>query len=148
MAFGNFTSHELVRMMQKFLKFGALSGGGWLLDSGLLLVLSQSIGISLFAANFISSSIAALSVYVIARFLVFEASKNRALLRTFTYFCYTCSIIVLASILIGPLAWSLQRTAEYLAISPTAAQISFFAKVGITPPQLVANFFMSRYLAE
>lgn len=134
--------------MQKFLKFGALSGGGWLLDSGLLLVLSQGMGVSLSVANFISSSIAALSVYTISRFVVFHVSENRPMLRTFIYFSYTCGIIVVASFLIAPVAWSLQRSADYLLLSPTAAQISFLAKVGITPPQLVANFFMSRYLAE
>ena len=134
--------------MQKFIKFGFLSGGGWLLDSSLLLLLSQRLGISLSMANFISSSIAALSVYTVARFVVFHASQGRPLLKTLAYFCYTCGIIVLASVLIGPLALSLQRGADYLSVSPTAAQISFLAKVGITPPQLLANFLMSRYLVE
>jgi putative flippase GtrA len=134
--------------MQKFIKFGVLSGGGWLLDSGLLLLLSQRLGISLLTANFISSSIAALSVYTVARFVVFRASQGHPLLKTVIYFFYTCGIIVLASVMIGPLALSLQRSADYLAISPTAAQISFLAKIGITPPQLLANFLMSRYLVE
>lgn len=134
--------------MKKFIKFGALSGGGWLLDSGLLLLLSQRLGISLFAANFISSSIAALSVYTVARFVVFHGSQGRPLIKTLIYFCYTCGIIVLASILIGPLAWFLQRSADYLSLSPTAGQISFLAKASITPPQLLANFLMSRYLVE
>lgn len=118
------------------------------MDSSLLLLLSQSFAVSLAAANFISSSIAALSVYSVSRFLVFSESQGRPLLRTFIYFCYTCAIILLASLLIGPLAWMLQRSADYFSVSLTAAQISFLAKAGITPPQLLANFLMSRYLTE
>ncbi|MDQ3059745.1 MAG: GtrA family protein [Pseudomonadota bacterium] len=134
--------------MEKFLKFGALSGGGWLLDTGLLLALSQNFGMSLPAANFLSSSIAALSVYTLSRFVVFHASEGRHFFRTLIYFCYTCGVIVAASVLIGPMAWSVQRSADYLSISPTLMEVSFLAKVGITPPQLLANFFVSRYLME
>ena len=134
--------------MHKFIKFGIFSGGGWLFDCSLLLFLSQIIGVPLFAANFISSSIAAITVFTIARFLIFQSVKNYPLLKTFIYFCYTCGVIVVASVIIGPIAWLSQHTAAYFSIYLTAGQISFIAKVLITPPQLLANFFMTRYLAE
>lgn len=134
--------------MQKFIKFGVFSGGGWLLDAGLLLLLTLSFGLPLSNANFVSSSIAALSVYTASRFLVFNSSEKRPIFRTFLYFCYTCGIIIAASAVIGPVAWSLQRSADFFNLALTAGQLSFLAKVGITPPQLIANFFMSRYLAE
>lgn len=118
------------------------------MDSSLLLALSQSFGIALPVANFISSSTAALSVYGVSRFLVFDASRGQLLRKTLIYFGYTCGVIFAASALIGPIVWLLQRSTDYLAVTLTAAQISFLAKVGITPPQLLANFFVSRYLSE
>jgi putative flippase GtrA len=134
--------------MQKFIKFGIFSGGGWLLDCGLLLFLTQSIGTALSVANFISSSVAALTVFTISRILIFQPSESYPLLKTLIYFCYTCGIIVAASAVIGPIAWLLQHAAEYFSIELTRGNISFLAKVLITPPQLLLNFFMSRYLAE
>jgi putative flippase GtrA len=134
--------------MHKFIKFGIFSGSGWLLDCSLLLFLSQIVGTPLFAANFISSSIAAITVFTISRFYVFQSTESYPLLKTFVYFCYTCGVIIAASVIIGPIAWLSQHTATYFSINPTIGQISFIAKVLITPPQLLANYFMARYLSE
>ena len=134
--------------MHSFLQFGLLSGGGWLLDCGLLLLLSGKFNIALPVANVVSSSIAALTVFTISRLLIFTPAARRPLVRTFLYACYTFAIIALASAVIGPIAGLSQRAAEHLAVALTAGQIAFLAKVLITPPQLLANFFMSRYLAE
>ena len=134
--------------MKSFLQFGALSGGGWLLDAGLLLLLSQSFGMPLAAANVISSSTAALTVFTVSRFVIFHPVVERPWLRTALYAGYTLGVIAAASAVIAPIAGGVQRTAEYLAFLLTAGEISFLAKVIITPPQLLANFFMSRYLAE
>jgi putative flippase GtrA len=136
------------KSMHRFLKFGALSGGGWLLDCGLLLVLSQAIGLSLPVANFLSSSVAALTVFSASRFLIFRAARSKPLLKTFIYFLYTSGIIILASTVIGPvLAW-IEFMRHYIGIQLTPAQAAFIAKVVITPPQLLANFMVSRYLSE
>jgi putative flippase GtrA len=135
------------KLMKNFLKFGILSGGGWLLDCGILLALSQTLGIALSYANFISSSVAALVVFTVSRFLIFDSSTEQSLLKTGIYFCYTCGIIFAASTVIGPILRLIRYSSQYLEIWPTAGQAAFLAKVLITPPQLLVNFIMSRYLS-
>jgi putative flippase GtrA len=141
-------SEQKKQVMRRFLKFGALSGAGWLLDSGILLVLSQGFEVPLSIANFLSSSIAAIVVFTASRFFVFDAARAQPLLKTLIYFCYTCGIIVVASIAIGPVLWMIEYSSRYAEVQLTAAQAAFLAKVVITPPQLLANFMMSRYLSE
>lgn len=139
---------EKTKQMQRFLRFGALSGGGWLLDCGLLLILSQAVGLSLPVANFLSSSIAALTVFSAARFLVFSAARSQPFLKTFIYFLYTSGIIFLASTVIGPVFALVEYMRHYIGTQLTPGQAAFIAKVIITPPQLFANFMVSRYLSE
>lgn len=134
--------------MRSFLQFGVLSGIGWLLDCGLLLLLTQGFGAPLSIANVFSSSTAALTVFTISRLLIFESAAERTGLRTLLYACYTFGIIAAASAIIGPIGWWSQRVAEHFAIVLSTWQVSFLAKVLVTPPQLLANFFMSRFLAE
>jgi putative flippase GtrA len=133
--------------LRAFLQFGMLSGGGWLLDCAVLLLLSQRFGVALPVANVGSSTLAALTVFTLSRLFIFQKAEERPALRTLLYACYTFGIIAAASAVLGPVAWLSQRTAEALALSMTAGQISFVAKVLITPPQLIANFYMARYLA-
>lgn len=135
-------------MMSSFLKFGVLSGGGWLLDCSILLVLSQSFGVQLSVANFLSSSTAALLVFTVSRFLIFESSRAQPFIRTLIYFFYTCGVIVVASAVISPVIWLVRHVVEYFALQTSPGQAAFVAKVIITPPQLLANFFMSRYLSQ
>lgn len=134
--------------MRSFLKFGSLSGAGWLLDCVLLLLLSQSFGIHVSIANFVSSSVAAILVFTVSRFLIFDRSPGRPFLKTLIYFFYTCGVIVVASIFIGFLVRLAQYGADHLALEITRGQAAFLAKVIVTPPQLLANFLMSRYLSR
>lgn len=134
--------------MRQFLKFGALSGGGWLLDCTILLVLSQTFKISLPVANFLSSSIAALTVFTASRFWVFDISTQKPAVKTLIYFFYTCGVIVAASVVIGPVVWLAKYMFGYTSTDLSPAQAAFIGKVIITPPQLLANFMMSRYLAQ
>jgi len=134
--------------MRSFLKFGLLSGGGWLLDCFLLLMLTSVLQAPLFAANFVSSSVAALSVFMVSRLLVFEPAGDRYLLKTVLYALYTATVIVCASGLIGVANWFSHAGIQWLGTSLTEPQHAFVAKVLITPPQLIANFFMSRFLLE
>jgi putative flippase GtrA len=134
--------------MKLFIKFGFLSGGGWLLDCFLLLVLTEKIGITLTVANFVSSSVAAVSVFAISKLIVFRRHREHPNLLMFLYFIYTCAVIFFASIAIKYAAWLVLRIANLFSVSFTVVQLSFFAKVLITPPQLLANFFMSRFLVE
>ena len=134
--------------MQQFLKFGALSGGGWLLDSTILLVLFHIFNVFLPIANFLSSSIAAVTVFTASRFLVFDVSTEKSGVKTLIYFFYTSGVIVVASILIGPVVWLAKYVTGYLSFDISSAQAAFIGKVIITPPQLLANFMMSRYLSQ
>ena len=134
--------------MSSFLKFGLLSGAGWLLDCALLLLLSQGFGIHISIANFVSSSVAALLVFTVSRFLIFDSTPGRSFLKTLIYFFYTCGVIVVASVFMGFLVRLVQYGAPQLALEITQGQAAFLAKVIVTPPQLLANFLMSRYLSR
>jgi putative flippase GtrA len=134
--------------MRSFIEFGLLSGGGWLLDVALLLWLSNSLGVHLSVANIISSCVAALAVFTVSRLLIFRGSSERPLTRTVLYAVYTLCVIAIASVLLEPIAWMSQGVAQQFALALSAGQIAFVAKVLVTPPQLLANFCMSRYLAH
>lgn len=134
--------------MRSFFKFAALSGGGWLLDCFLLLFFANVVHLPLFAANFLSSSIAALSVFTVSRLMLFEPTGEQYLLKTLAYAGYTAVVIVCASSLIGAANGLSHAMAEWVGASLSAAGHAFVAKVLITPPQLIANFFVSRFLIE
>ena len=61
-----------------FLKFGSLSGLGWLLDLAILLSLVGGLGAPAFAANIVSSSVAAMSVFLVSRSLIFRRGRGGA----------------------------------------------------------------------
>lgn len=119
-----------------------------MLDCTILLVLSQTFKISLPVANFLSSSIAALTVFTASRFWVFDISTQKPAVKTLIYFFYTCGVIVAASVVIGPVVWLAKYMFGYTSTDLSPAQAAFIGKVIITPPQLLANFMMSRYLAQ
>lgn len=133
--------------VKPFLRFVALSGGGWLLDCGLLLAITH-LGMPLGGANFISSATAALTVFLVSRFLVFAPTSDAVWSRAALYLGYQTIGILAASMLIGPASAWAAGIAEW-AGHPLSTQLaSFFGKVFITPPQLVANFLVSRYLIQ
>jgi putative flippase GtrA len=131
-----------------FIKFAVLSGGGWLIDCALLLFLSGPAGLHVTLSNLISSCVAALLVFTVSRFVVFDAPTRRPGTATLLYFVYTCVVIAVASVAIGLVAIAISQLAKAVAITLGSSQISFLAKVFITPPQLLANFWMSRYLIQ
>jgi hypothetical protein len=53
-----------------------------------------------------------------------------------------------ASALIGPANDFSQVLARFIGIDLSPREHLFLAKVFITPPQLIANYLMSRYLIE
>lgn len=135
-------------MISKFLRFGALSGGGWLLDCTLLLLLTALMSFPVHAANFVSSATAALTVFVVSRYLVFSGADAPLAGRVLAYFAYTACVIFLASAAIAGIRGGLVRIAQHFDWSLDPQALTFWAKVVITPPQLVANFLMSRLLNE
>ena len=131
-----------------FLKFGGLSGMGWLLDFALLMSMVGALGVPPFAANVVSSSIAALTVFLVSRRFIFDRSEGALGTRVAVYLFYTLCLITAAAwamtLIIQVLAGLAQ--ANGYALSP--AVLTACAKVLITPPQLLLNFLMSRYMSE
>ena len=133
--------------MKNFIRFAALSGGGWLLDCLLLLLLVQA-GAGLGLANFASSMVAGLTVFLLSRGLVFESAKSPVLGGTLFYLMYQTFSILVVSMLIGPVAMSAREALEAFGIFPDVVWTSFSGKILLTPPQLAANFLLSRFLVE
>ncbi len=139
---------QLRPLLISFLKFGGLSGLGWLADACILLVLVGYFGITPLVANFISSCIAALAVFLISRELIFSKATGRTGLRVLGYLAYVLALICVASVMAQLIStWVLELSATHrLAVSATMA--AAVAKVIITPPQLVSNFLVSRAMSE
>lgn len=135
------------RPLNSFIRFAALSGGGWLFDCALLMLLAQ-FGLPLGIANFVSSATAALAVFLASRFLVFDSAKQPIVSRAAVYVGYQALAIFAASLLIGPASSWAGTWAEMAGFSLSAQWMSFCGKVIITPPQLVANFMVSRFLIQ
>ncbi|WP_181969857.1 GtrA family protein [Paraburkholderia sp. DHOC27] len=135
------------KTIKSFFQFATVSGCGWLLDSSLLFLFTQWLNLPVFQANFLSSVIAAVVVFSVSRLLVFRARSGRYLVRTGLYTLYTCMVILLASL---AMPWALllaKALAHHFALPLGAGAEVLLAKVFITPPQLLANFFTARVLA-
>lgn len=134
--------------LRLFLSFAALSGAGWLLDAALLLGLVGLVGMPPAQANVISSCTAALTVFLVSRQRLFTKASHHFALRVVIFVSYSLTIIFIAS-------WAVQFLVRQLApwlatwssVDPTLGAAAL-AKVIVTPPQLMMNFFMSRFLSE
>ena len=131
-----------------FLKFGGLSGMGWLLDFALLLSMVGSLGVPPFVANVISSSAAALTVFLVSRRFIFDRSEGALGTRIAVYLLYTLSLITAATWVMTLIIGGLAGLAQVNGYAPAPAVLTACAKVLITPPQLLLNFLMSRHMSE
>ncbi len=131
-----------------FLKFGGLSGMGWLLDFALLLSMVVAFGVPPFVANVISSSIAALTVFLVSRRFIFDRSEGALGARIVVYLLYTLSLITVAAGVMTLIIHLLAGLAQANGYDPAPAVLTACAKVLITPPQLLLNFLMSRHMSE
>jgi putative flippase GtrA len=141
----NKKNHTMTRKGNLFI---LLSGLGWLLDTGCLLLLTyQNIEIGI--ANFFSSLIAASFVFFISRKLIFSASTPKIIREYLTYISYTIIIVLIAS-------WGIHELGEWLKTLSIWEDSQFYntglipliAKVLITPPQLILNFIVAKLLIE
>ncbi len=123
-------------------RFVLLSGCCWLLDLILLLFLTQALGWPLVVANLTSSLVTAAIVYNVAHDRIHRGMRHRRGVRLAVYLCYTLTVIVLASFLLGKIG---ALYGQYLA---SAWLVALLAKVSITPPQLVCNYLVSRFIAR
>lgn len=130
-----------------FIKFGGLSGTGWLLDLAILTSLVH-FGIPAMLSNFISSSTAALTVFLVSRYIVFQPGQGGLGRRVLFYFLYTLVVITLASIALSLVLAGLSEAVRLMDIQISRPLLAAIAKVVITPPQLLMNFFVARHTAE
>lgn len=131
-----------------FLKFGGLSGLGWLADAAILLALVGFLGVVPFAANLVSSSVAALSVFLLSRELIFAKAAGRTALRIAAYLAYVFLLICVASVGVQLISTWAREFAEAHRTTLSATAVAGIAKVLVTPPQLILNFMVSRHMSE
>lgn len=135
--------------MERFFRFAVLAGCGWLLDLCLLLLLVRVAGVAPSLANVVSSMTAAASVFLVARARVFEGVEGGVPARLGAYLVYTLLVILTASAVVGALVPRLAAgtlVPGLGALGATAAAAG--AKILVTPPQLLMNFVVSRFLSE
>lgn len=112
----------------------------------LLMVRFAEMGASV--ANVISSSIAAVSVFLVSRHLVFSKAEGKLAGRVGLYFAYTLLVILLASLAMHAVSNYLLILGRQMEWAISVSGMAAVAKVVITPPQLFMNFLASRLLAE
>ncbi|HEV2735564.1 MAG TPA: GtrA family protein [Longimicrobiaceae bacterium] len=134
--------------MRKFIRFAALSGCGWLLDFCLLLVLVHAAAAPPLLANLVSSTTAASAVFLVSRACVFDSSAGGVHARLGVYVLYTLVVILAASALVGVLASRLASPGVFGLLAGDATEAAAIAKVIVTPPQLLLNFVVSKFLNE
>jgi len=137
-----------VKTWISFLKFGSLSGLGWALDFAILMLLVAAFGASAAAANVVSSSVAALTVFLVSRRLVFARAQGGLAARVAVYFLYTFCMIGLAAAAMGLLVEGLNQFASSHGWSLRPTVVAAAAKVIVTPPLLILNFLVARVTAE
>ena len=123
-------------------RFVLLSGGCWLLDASLLLLLNAGAHWPLAPANIASSLVAAAVVYVLAHHRIHRGADRQRGQRLAFYLCYTLGVILLAS-------WSIAQIGGVLRpLLGAGLMTALAAKILITPPQLFCNFCVSRFVAR
>lgn len=142
------TNPRRARWPSAFLKFAGLSGVGWLLDATLLLALVSAAGWLPSHANIASSCTAALAVFLLSRQMVFHKASRALLLRVAAYLAYSLCLILAASLAVGIIVPPLSMVAASWSQQWAWTAATAAAKVLVTPPQLLLNFVVSRFLAE
>jgi putative flippase GtrA len=128
--------------------FIGLSGLGWLLDISLLVLLVGRLGLQAFPASIASASVAALSVFLISRRFIFKGRRNALGTRVALYMGYSLCMILAAAAAIHGLVHLGRGAALGLHWAVPASLLAACAKVVVTPPQLLANFHVARFMSE
>lgn len=111
-------------------RFGFVSGIGWLIDFCFFVVLGL-LGVPIWAANMLGASVAVLFVFFASVRHVFECEDGYLIGKLITYVFYQTIAIIAASLLIEALT-------RWLDLAPV------LTKIAVTPLSFYANFqFMS-----
>lgn len=135
-----------------FLTFAIISGLGWLIDVSSAVGLVQ-LGLSPFVASFVGAGLAVTFVFVVSRWVIFQAQEARRANDFAIYVAWQIFAITVASLLVAAIAHLLAPLASRL-IAATAvlpdplAAATGAGKVIVTPLTLVANFLFMRWLSQ
>lgn len=108
------------------LRFGVISGAGWLIDFSLFSFLGL-LGTPVWLANIIGATTAVVCVFFISVHRVFEYQGHYLMRKLFCYIAYQAVAILVASLLIDTLA-------AWFDLLPVVA------KILVTPLTFYANF--------
>lgn len=128
--------------------FVAVSGAGWLLDTGVFLLLSGPGGWPVTAANMLSGSCGALLVFAASSRGIFRRNEGPMLQKVLALLLFNGIVIVLSSLALGLIAAQLGRSAAWLGWEAAPGALRLAAKVLVTPVTLALNFVVVRLLLE
>jgi len=125
--------------------FTVLSGIGWCIDFGLMLLLVWN-EVPVFLSNVVGAVAATIFVYLTAQRHVFKLAENRlgGPTRFMAYAGYQAIVIAIASFLIDAVAGMMAESA--LIGDPRLA--AAMAKISITPLTMYSNFLFMGWLVE
>lgn len=128
-----------------FLKFITLSGMCWAIDLTILIILTQIFKLTPLLSNIISSLIAAAILYIASHNKIHIGRNTRKIQRLIFYMTYTSFIIYGASYVISDIEYWIRT---FLISNVDGFFTITIAKILITPPQLICNFFASRFISR
>lgn len=131
--------------MKIFLGFVLISGVGWFLDLASYITLSQLFAVRPSYANFMSSLVGVTYVWIAALNRIFDRSDYGGSVYLIIYWSYQEISIFAYSELISTVTTSIfnLKLGQIFNI-PSAVM----AKIIITPPNLVTNFFFMYFLSK
>lgn len=139
---------RIERNFSRFLHFAGLSGGGWLLDFALLQIFVSVVGLPIVVGNILSSCIASLFVFTVSRHMIFDKAGGATAFRFAVYLLYTISIILAASFLAVYVQSGIEKLSQAWQVELPNSVVLALTKIAITPPQLILNFLVSKFVIE
>lgn len=128
-----------------FLRFGALSGLGWVLDFATFTILVKFLALSGPVSNFLSSYVGITFVYFASLKTVFQQSGHRTSRYLPVYWGFQLISIVIYSGLLRLVVGAL--SAVPMPLTATGGE-EIAAKIIITPLNLLTNFAFMRFLTR
>ncbi len=143
-------------MKTSFLSFSVVSGGGWLIDVAIA-VLLVGYGFSPFIASVVGAGTAVTFVYILSRLVIFSRQKLGTLNDYAIYALWQVFAILAASFLVALIAFFAEPFASQIMfagnnlskdmLDPLAIATGI-GKLLVTPFTLAANFLFIRWLAN
>ena len=133
-------------LFRKFCHFVLVSGVGWLIDFGVFSLLTRLCGLSVLAANYISTLPAVTFVFLVSTRKTFVYRADGLSMRQ-KYVLYVVYQFILVSLVSVFGQWLYGQIAALLPFL-SEANAKLAAKVLITPVTMLCNFFVLRQIAE